>query len=88
MANDWTIDQTVIYWVKGDRIATITAPENTRINTRLCKLAEERPDDVVKKNEVLFQVPASWVKINPPKELTDERRQELADRLRNLRNDK
>ncbi len=74
-----------IEWVCGDKVATATVPEGTAMNNRLTKLAEKYPSDVQIINSELFHVPSSWVKINPPKQMSDEQREKLAERLKKAR---
>lgn len=72
--------------------AYISSDERRWIN-RIRLLAEEHPDDVVIKYQpetndgcICATIPVSWVKVNPPRklEMTDERRQALGDRMREL----
>lgn len=83
--------ETVIEHLDGKSTWTISTDERTWKN-RLVKLAEQHPDEVEcvavnRDGSVMFHIPASWVKIKPPRkvEMTEERRQELADRMRSLR---
>lgn len=83
--------ETVFEHLDGNKTWTISTDERTWKN-RLCKLAEDHPDEVEcvavnRDGSVMFHIPASWVKVKPPRkvEMTEERRQELADRMRSLR---
>ena len=83
--------ETVIEHLDGKKTFTVSTDERVWKN-RLCKLAEEHPGEVEcvavnRDGSVMFRVPESWVKIRQPRkvEMSDERRQELADRMRNLR---
>ena len=53
------------------------------------KLRDEHPNevDIFTDDEIYTagHVPASWVKIHPPRVLSDEKKAELADRMRKLR---
>lgn len=61
---------------------------NQSMRRKVIQLAEEYPDDV----KILHQaedmvdatVPKSWVKIRPPRKLTDEQRKALVERGRAL----
>lgn len=81
-------DEFAIEWVIGDKTCTVTAPERTRINTRILKLKEKYPDQVEIKNSELFHIPNSWIRINPPKatrELTEEEKEIRRQRLAEIR---
>ena len=84
--------ETVIEHLEGKKTWTISTDERTWKN-RLCKLAEQHPDDVEcvainRDGSMMFHVPESWVKIRPPRKvnMSDERKAELAERMRNIRN--
>ena len=81
--------ENVIEWTLGADKATVTFSQQ-RMITRIKKLAEERPEDVQiitenalgKGRKVLYaHVPAAWIKINPPRMLTEEQKKNLAERL-------
>ena len=84
--------ETVIEHLDGKKTWTISTDERTWKN-RLCKLAEDHPDDVEcvavnRDGSMMFHVPKSWIKIRPPRKvnMSDERKAELAERMRNIRN--
>lgn len=71
----------------------ISTDERWLIN-RLMRFKESRPDDVeiirtTENNDgcLYCKVPADWLKITPPakRELTDEQKAEMAERLKNCR---
>lgn len=73
-------------WVSTDEVA---------VRNRLLKYAEEYPDDVkiIKSpNEnwgcLYMTVPVSWIKVKPPKKISDERKAALAEALRSAREKK
>ena len=62
-----------------NELAYITAYNGSKIKNKVVKLAESRPDEVniVKENEdgsILASVPIKYVKISPPKKVSDEQR--------------
>lgn len=75
----------VIEWVAGDKTATCTLPEGSALNNRLTRLAEKYPSDIQILNSELFHVNSSWIKINPPKQISDEQKEALAERMRKVR---
>jgi peptidoglycan hydrolase CwlO-like protein len=72
-------------WVIGDKIATVTVPEGTKMNNRIKELKEKFPDQVEECNSELFHIPVSWIKINPTRQMSDERREALSNRMRALK---
>ena len=78
----WVTNEFCIEWVKGDKTATVTAPEGTALNTRLTKLAAEYPDDVEIRNSELFHIPWRWVKINPPMKLSEEEKERRREAIK------
>jgi len=79
-----------IEWVKGQQRATITAYSNSKIKGKLIKLAEKFPDEVdVYLNEdgsVLGHVPINYIKVSHPKQVSEETKIRLAERLRDMKN--
>lgn len=77
--------ENAIEWLKGAIIATGTFSQGKQIN-RIKKLASERPDDcqivVDRGNYVVAHFPAKWIKISPPREVSEEQRMAMAERAR------
>jgi hypothetical protein len=72
-------------WVLGDKTATCTVPEGTKLNNRIKELKEKFPDQVEECNSELFHIPNSWIKINPPMNLSAEQREAIGKRLNKSR---
>lgn len=82
--------------MERETIITYNNAENTAncftlslpVRRRLLQLAEEYPDEVhINKQEedmIDVDIPKSWVKIRPPRRLSDEQKAALAERGRNL----
>ena len=53
------------------------------------KLATEHPSevDIFTDDDVYTagHIPTSWIKIHPPRQLSDDQKAELAERMRNIR---
>lgn len=91
-----TFTGTPLTAMERETIITYNNAENTAncftlslpVRRRLLQLAEEYPDEVHinKKEEDMIDVdiPKSWVKIRPPRRLSDEQKAALAERGRNL----
>jgi hypothetical protein len=85
------IRETVYEHLAGNKTFAITAVEQWSI-TMIKRLAKERPDEVeiIAENadsSLLARVPFDWMRIVPKKKivLSDERKAELAERLRSSR---
>lgn len=80
--------ENVIEWTRNSPMATVTFCQGKYI-TKIRKLAERFPDEceIVAENEdgsILAHIPTKWIKINNPRrEISDEEREELAERMRN-----
>ena len=78
-----------IEWIKGNDYAGVTVPSGTALKSKLMRYAEERPDEV--KIEALNQdgsafikVPVNWVKISPPRKVSEEQREAAGERFRKM----
>lgn len=88
--NSNAMQENVIEWVNSDT-ATVNLVANSRLANKVRKLAEERDDVNILSDEngvLLAHIPTKWVKINPPKNLTDEQRARIAERFHNKRDKK
>lgn len=80
-------NENCIEWIKGQPGATLTLSQGRYIS-RIKKLATEWPEDcqIIAENtdgSVCAHIPVTWVKINPPKNLTDGQRDILRRRFAN-----
>ena len=78
-----------IYWINGEKTASITVPSFNSYGRKILKLAESRPDEVkiVRRNEdgsIFAHIPVKFLKINAPRILTDEQRAEMSERGKRL----
>ena len=80
-----------IYWLQGDKTATVNFLQGSRYASRLRKMKEKYPDDVkiFEDNDrvILGAVPVKAVKISirEGREFTEEEKAKLAERMRNIR---
>lgn len=83
--------ETVINSNDGDSRATVSTAQNG-MKRRIKALAEEYPDDVKITGEdeyTLFaEFPKKWVKIRPPRFVSDEQRKKASERLKAYRESK
>lgn len=79
--------ENVIEFITGEKTATLTIHQG-KYKNRIKKLSEERPDEVDilaenKDGSILAHIPTKWIKINPPRKLSEECKAELAQRAKN-----
>lgn len=80
--------ENVIEFLQNEKIATVTFTQGRYI-TRIKDLAEKKPDEckITRINEdgsIVAHIPVAWVRINPCLELSDEKREEMAERMRKV----
>lgn len=71
--------ENVIEWIRDEKRATLSLSQRRTIS-RVKKLAEQYPDqcEIVAENEdgsICAHIPVSWVKISPPKKVSDKQRE-------------
>lgn len=81
--------ENVIEFIENEKRATVTFSQG-RFKTRIRKLAEEHPEkcQVIKENKdgsLLAHIPVSWIKISPPKEVSDEHRERARQNMLKMR---
>lgn len=82
-----SMNENVIEFLRDEKTATVTFCQG-RFITKIRKLTERFPDDVIITHEnndgsIVAHVPTRWIRINPPKEMSDEYKEQLAERGRN-----
>lgn len=87
------IDEFVISWIKGGDYAEVTVPSSTALKSKLLKYAKERPEEVNhvienKDGSMVCHVPIKWIKISPPRQVTEEQRQAASDRFKKMWSEK
>ena len=85
--------ENAIEFLNGQKTATVTLYRG-RLQNRILRLAEERPDEVAvicrpeENNGFLFaHIPVKWLRIQPPKQMSEEQRERAKERLARVRGD-
>lgn len=85
--------ENAIEFLDGQKTAAVTLHDR-RLRNRILKLAEERPDEVAvicrpeENNGFLFaHIPVKWLRIQPPKQMSEEQREKAKERLARVRGD-
>lgn len=79
----------VIEWIKGNDYAGVTVPSGTALKSKLMRYAEERPDEVKlmvenKDGSAFFHIPINYVKVSPPRKVSEEQREAAGERFRKM----
>ena len=79
-------DENTIEFTRDSKTATVTLSQGRYIS-KIKKLAESHPEECKilvenKDGSIVARVPVSWIKINPTRQLSDEQRNELAERIK------
>ncbi len=77
--------ENIIEWVRAEKRATLTITQG-RYQSKIKKLEKTYPEEcqIVANNKdgsIVAHVPVGWIKINPPRQLTEEQRKAAAKRL-------
>ncbi len=79
------VNECVIEWIKGDSTVSVTAYSGSRLKNRIKKLADSSQciiDAENKDGSIVAHVPLEWIRINPPRSFSEERRKEYSERAR------
>lgn len=82
-----------IEWIKGSEYAGISVPSGTALKSKLLRLADKNPDEVeiIALNEdgsLFAHVPVRYIKIVPPKKMSEEQREAASERFKQMWRDK
>lgn len=84
-------NENVIEFMTNDTRATLSFSQG-RYKSTIRRLAEKHPEDcqIIADNEdgsICAHVPVSWLRISPPRQYTEEQRQQMGERLRQNRSE-
>ena len=87
------MNEFAIEWIKGDDCAGVTAPSGSALKSKLMKYADSRPDEVKvmavnKDGSAFFHIPINYVKISPPRKVSEEQREAAGERFRKMWNER
>lgn len=82
-----------IEWIKGAEYAGVTVPSGTALKSKLLKLAVQNPDEVKiivenKDGSIFAHIPVKYVKISPPRQVSEEQREAASKRFKQMWKDK
>lgn len=78
-----------IEWLKGDEYAGVTAPSGSALKSKLLRYAKERPGEVKiealnQDGSVFLKIPVCWVKVSPPRKVSEKQREAMGERARKM----
>lgn len=78
-----------IEWIKGNDYAGVTVPSGTALKNKIMRYSQERPSEVKlmtenKDGSAFFHIPINYVKISPPRKVSEEQREAAGERLRKM----
>lgn len=82
-------NENVIEFLRGQQTATVCFSQQRFVN-RIIELAKNYPQVCVIKDmnndgSIVAHIPVEWVKIRPPRQMTEEQRLEIVERLERVR---
>lgn len=83
------LNEFCIEWLRSGEYAGVTTPSSTALKSKLMRLAKERPDEVKamaenKDGSAFFHVPISYIKVSPPRQVSEEQREAAGERFRRM----
>ena len=83
------MNEFAIEWTKDRDYAGVTVPTGTALKSKLMRYAQERPDEVKlmaenKDGSAFFHIPISYVKVSPPRKVSEEQREAAGERFRKM----
>ena len=84
--------ENVIEFLTNQKQATLTLSQG-RFITKIEKLAKKHPEECIiearnKDGSIVAVVPVSWIKISPPKQVSEEQRMSAAERMKQMHSSK
>ena len=83
------MNEFAIEWTKDRDYAGVTVPSGTALKSKLMRYAQERPDEVKlmaenKDGSAFFHIPISYVKVSPPRKVSEAQREAAGERFRRM----
>lgn len=83
------MNEFVIEWTKDQNYAGVTVPSGTALKSKLIRYSKERPDEVKtmainEDGSAYFHVPINYIKVSPPRKVSEEQKQAAGERLRKM----
>ena len=74
-----SVNENVIEWLRGDKVAAVTAPSGSKLKGTITRLAARYPEEVQvialnQDGSIFAHVPVDYVVIRKPKQLSEAQR--------------
>ena len=79
-----SFNENVIEWLRSDKQVSVTLTPKQRLYRRVEELATTHKEIEIHKNldgVLSAHLPLSWIKINPPRELSDDQKEIMRQRF-------
>lgn len=83
------MNEFAIEWTKTRNYAGVTVPSGTALKSKLMRYAREKSEEVKlmaenKDGPAFFHIPINYVKISPPRKVSEEQREAAGERFRKM----
>lgn len=83
------MNEFAIEWTKDRDYAGVTVPSGTALKSKLMRYTENRPEEVKlmaenKDGSAFFHIPISYIKLSPPRKVSEEQREAAGERFRKM----
>ena len=87
------MNEFAIEWLKGGNYAGVTVPSGTALKSKLKRFNKENPEEVkiIKENKdgsIFAHIPVNYIKISPPRKISDEQKEIASKRFKQMWKDK
>lgn len=86
------MNENVIEWIRGQNVVALTLCSNSKLAGRVKRLYETHKEEMTLKENpdgsIFAHVPLKWIKIGPPRKVSEEQREAAAKRLREYQQNK
>lgn len=87
-----SVNECVIEWLKGQKVASLTIPSNTRMKSKILNLAKNHSEVTYLENKdgsIFAHCPVEWITVRPKRKISEEQKEfnrEVLKRAREKRN--
>jgi len=85
------MNENVIEWLRGQKVAAVTFTAGSKFAKKLLRLSKTHDEVQIKVNQdksIFAHIPLSWIKVNPPKKVSEEQREAARLRLKKYQEEK
>ena len=83
------MNENVIEWLRGQDTVALTLCSGSKFANKMMKYSKSHPNEVTchvnKDGSVFAHVPLRWLKVSPPRRMSEEQRQKAGERMRQMR---